>query len=284
MSFLISIFILVIVYKRIHPLISNVPVLLTCNTYLTLLFGALMMVIIYSYSIYGDIYASDSCNNYLCQLHGYFIHVFICAFYYSCVLQAILRLFRIVFYKQKRLQSHHLFFIGIIIQWLISFLYILIHFLTKDFEYSSFAHSCWISFKNIRALFQALLIMYVGPISSVCLIYAYIIRYTRQTIHIQQQRQILNRRDILVLKRILIVVLVAMGIGIATVFTLMNYIITNYLISIAYHLQGLSISGGFIIGSISFGFITPQIHNIFKMRQRRVNPATMITITSRRPH
>ncbi|CAF2936776.1 unnamed protein product [Rotaria sp. Silwood2] len=275
-------FILVIVYIRIHPLFSNVSILLTCNTYFTLLLGAFLMLIIYSYNIYGSLNSSDFLNNYLCQLRGYFIHVFICSFYYSCVLQGIFRLFRVVFYKQKKLQSHYIFLIGIFIQWLISFLYILIHLLTNNFQYSSLAYSCWISFKNIRALFHALLIMYIGPILTVCLMYAYIIRYTRQTIHIQQQRQIHNKRDLLVLKRIAILVFVEMGIGIATLFTLINYIITNYLISIAYHLQGLSISGGFLMGSIGFAFITPQIYDILRNKKRKINPIIIIKVIPRK--
>ncbi|CAF3514592.1 unnamed protein product [Rotaria sp. Silwood1] len=284
MSFLISIFILVIVYIRIHPLLSNVSILLTCNTYSTLLLGALLMLIIYSYNIYGSLNSFNSLNNYLCQLRGYFIHVCICSFYYSCVLQAIFRLFRVVFYKQKNLQSSYLFFIGIFIQWLISFLYILTHLLTNNFEYFSFTYSCWISFKNIRALFHALLIMYIGPILSICLMYAYIIRYIRQTNHIRQQRKLRNKQDLFVLKRIVILVLVAMGIGIATVFTLINYMITDYLIPIAYHLQGLSITGGFLMGSIGFIFITPQIYEILRMKKRKINPTVMIKVIHRKSY
>ncbi|CAF1279054.1 unnamed protein product [Rotaria sordida] len=228
-----------------------------------------------NYSIYDSL---DSCNNYLCQLRGYFIHVFICSFYYSYVLQAIFRLFRIVFYKKKNLQSYYIFLIGIFFQWLISFLYILIHLLKNNFEYSLFAHSCWISFKNIYELLHALLIMYICPILIVCLIYIYIIRYTHQTIHIQQQRQIRNKRDLIILKRMVIIILIAMGIGIVTLFTWINYIITNYLIPIAYHLQGLSISSGFLMGSIGFAFITPQIYDILRIKQRQINPIIMIEV------
>ncbi|CAF0926156.1 unnamed protein product [Rotaria sordida] len=98
--------------------------------------------------------------------------------------------------------------------------------------------------------------------------YAYIIRHTRRTIHVQQQRQTRNKRDLQVLKNIVILVLAAMGVGLATVFTLMYYIITNYLIPIAYHLQGLSISGGFLLGSIGFALITPQIYETIKIPRR----------------
>ncbi|CAF1322677.1 unnamed protein product [Rotaria sordida] len=120
--------------------------------------------------------------------------------------------------------------------------------------------------------------MYICPILIVCLIYIYIIRYTHQTIHIQQQRQIRNKRDLIILKRMVIIILIAMGIGIVTLFTWINYIITNYLIPIAYHLQGLSISSGFLMGSIGFAFITPQIYDILRIKQRQINPIIMIEV------
>ncbi|CAF1994493.1 unnamed protein product [Rotaria magnacalcarata] len=222
--------------------------------------------------------SSDFYNDSLCPLRGYFLHVFICAFFYSCLLQAIFRLFRVAFYKLNSRKSHYLFLIGIFLTWFIAFLYILLHLLKHDFEYTSLAYGCWISFANVYGLFQALLVMYVGPNSTVCLIYAYIVRYSRRKTHIQPHQQKLNSRDLIILKRIVIIVLVAMGIGIATLITFLVYIITNYLVPTAYHLQGLSISGGFFMGSVGFAFITPQIKDIFLMKKQRIAPVIVVDV------
>ena len=278
MSFLLCIFTLVIVFIHNDSLLLNIPILLICNTYLTILFGSVMMLIIYGYSINSDLHPTVLNNDYSCQLRGYFLHVFICAFYYSCVLQAIFRLLRIVFNKQMKLQSHYSFFIGIFIQWFISFLYILVHLLNNYYEYSSIAHGCWISFKNVSGLSQALIVMYFIPILTICIIYAYIIRYTRKTVHIQQQRRTRNKRDLLILKRIVIIVLVAMGIGIATLITLIIYVSMDYLVPQAYHLQGLCISGGFLTGSIGFIFISPQIREILKKKRQQIRPLMILKV------
>ncbi|CAF5081777.1 unnamed protein product [Rotaria magnacalcarata] len=277
-SFLISIFILIAIFIYIRPLLSNMAILLTCNSYISLVLGTLMMIIIYSYSIYYSLKSSDFYNDFLCPLRGYFLHVFICAFFYSCLLQAIFRLFRVAFYKLNSRKSHYLFLIGIFLTWFIAFLYILLHLLKHDFEYTSLAYGCWISFANVYGLFQALLVMYVGPNSTVCLIYAYIVRYSRRKTHIQPHQQKLNSRDLIILKRIVIIVLVAMGIGIATLITFLVYIITNYLVPTAYHLQGLSISGGFFMGSVGFAFITPQIKDIFLMKKQRIAPVIAVDV------
>ena len=290
-SWIICTFILIKIFLRIHSILDNVPILLTSNTYFTILLGTSMMIIIYSLSIHNDLNSSLSYDDYTCQLRGYFIHVFICAFYYSCLFQATFRLFRIIFYTKPQLQTHYYFFIGMFIQWIVSFLYILIHLFYGHFQYSSIAHGCWISFKNVRTLFQALIVMYCGPILSLCFMYAYIIHYTRRTIHShqqaqqQQRRQTRNKRDLLILKRIVILVLVEMGIGIATVFTLIIYLITDYLIPIAYHLQGLSISAGFFMGSFGFAFITPQVRQILlRPKRRAVRPIMIINVIARLTH
>ncbi|CAF3470767.1 unnamed protein product [Rotaria socialis] len=255
-------------------------ILLTCNSYIILVLGTSMMMIIYSYSTYCSLKLSDFCNDYLCPLRGYFLHVFICAFFYSCLLQATFRLFRVVFYKLNSRKSHYSFLIGIFLQWSIAFLYILIHLLKHEFQYTSLAYGCWISFTNVAGLFQALIVMYVGPNLTVCLIYAYIIRYLRRNNHIQPHQQKRNGRDLIILKRIVILVLVAMGIGIATLITFIVYIITNYLVPIAYHLQGLSVSGGFFMGSVGLAFITPQIKGIFLMKAQRITPIMAVGVTT----
>jgi uncharacterized membrane protein len=62
----------------------------------------------------------------------------------------------------------------------------------------------------------------------------------------------------------IMLVLIAMGIGIPTGIILIIYMITHYLTSLAYHIQALSLTTGLILESITLGFITPQVREIFK--------------------
>ena len=242
-----------------------------------------MTLLIMCYGLYADLYSSISVNDYYCELRSYINYVFICAFYYSCALQAVFRLFRVVFPKQKILQSSHVFITATIIQWIIPILYILAYLLNQDFEYHPEINSCWLSFKNIRALSIAMAFVYGTPLILVSLIYVWIIRYIRQTSQTEVVRQIANKRDLVIVKRIIILVLINMGIGIPTAFLLIIYMITNSLTSLAYHIQALSLTTGLFIESIALGFISPQIRNVFKINRRQVNPMTIIENRPQRP-
>ncbi len=92
-SFLISLITLILIFIRIRQLTSNVPILLTCNTYITLIGSSFMTLLVMAYGMYGNLHPSMSLDDYYCQIRSYINDVFICAFYYSCALQAIFRLF-----------------------------------------------------------------------------------------------------------------------------------------------------------------------------------------------
>jgi hypothetical protein len=235
-----------------------------------------MTLLITCYGIYDHLHPSISFDDYYCQVRSYVNYVFICGFYYSCALQATFRLFRVVFSKHKILQSCRVFSIVAIVQWIIPIFYILAYFLSKDFEYQPDISSCWLSFKNIRALSIAMAFVYGSPLIMMSLIYVCIIRYIRQTVHTEQIRHNANKRDLIVVKRIILLVLIAMGIGIPTACILIIYMITNYLTSLAYHIQGLSLTTGLVVQSIVLAFISPQIREVFKINRHQVHPGTAI--------
>jgi hypothetical protein len=217
-----------------------------------------------AYGVYGNLHPSISFDDYYCQLRSYINYVFICAFYYSCALQAIFRLFRVVFPKHKILQSRLVFTIAIAIQWVIPVFYILAYLLLGNFEYHPDISSCWLSFKNIRALSIAMAFVYGTPLIIMGIIYVCIIRYVRQAVYTQKIRQNANKRDLLIVKSMLVLILIAMGIGIPTGVLLIIYMITNYLPSLAYHIQALSLTTGLLMKSIALRFITPQVRKMLK--------------------
>ncbi|CAF4232898.1 unnamed protein product, partial [Adineta steineri] len=81
-----------------------------------------------------------------------------------------------------------------------------------------------------------------------------------------------NKRDLIILKRIVILVFIVVGIGLPTAGIVLTYMITKYVVPFAYHIQGLSISLGVLVESISLIFITPQIQDIFRWNHARVYP------------
>ncbi|CAF1055312.1 unnamed protein product [Adineta steineri] len=281
-SSLISFAVLLLIFIRVRPLASDRAIVLTCNTYITLFGSSFMTLLIIIYGIYGELHPSISMDDYNCQLRSYINYVFICSFYYSCALQATFRLFRVVFPKQRVLQSNYAFIIAIIIQWIIPILYILAYLLGHDFEYHPEINSCWLSFKNIRALSIAMAFVYGSPLIIMGLVYFLIIRHIRRTALTQRIRRNANKRDLLIVKRIILLVLIAMGIGIPTALLLIIYMISHELTSLAYHIQALSLTTGLVVDSIALAVITPQVRNIFRIH-RQVNPATtIVTVQTRR--
>jgi hypothetical protein len=114
--------------------------------------------------------------------------------------------------------------------------------------------------------------IYNNPLTIIFTIYIQIIRYTRRSTHIREIRQHANKRDLIILKRIVILVFIIVGIGLPTVAVVLIYIITKYFIPFAYYIQGLSISFGVLVASVSLIFVTPQIQEIFKQNQAQVHP------------
>jgi hypothetical protein len=282
LSFIICITMIILISLRIRPLKSNVAILLTCNTYFNSLLVSSIMLLMYSYNLSGNLDPSILYGGRWCQIRTYFAHVCFCALYYSFVLQATFRLFRIVFYKHKILQSFGVFILAIILQWILSFLVILPNILLNDFQYLPLEYNCWIAFQNIRGLVMVMLNIYNNPLSIIFTIYTQIIRYTRRTAQTQQRRINSNRRDIAILKRIVILVSIIVGIGLPTVVIVLIYLISNYVTPFAYHIQGLSISFGVLVASISLVFITPQMQKIFKKSQAQVRPHEPMMITLNR--
>ncbi|CAF1247931.1 unnamed protein product [Rotaria magnacalcarata] len=280
LSCTISVIVLILSFIFLRPTRLSLPILLTCNTYVTIVILSCTLVNIEAHSIYGYFYPAISFENRLCEILGYFTHVAFCAFYYSFVLQAIFRLFRIIFYENKVLQSFTIFIVGIIIQWLLSFALILSDFLLHDFQYVPDQYNCLIGLKNTRGLASVAFIIYGCSLLFVCLMYGFSFGYIRRLNPNQRRRQKSNKRDELMLKRVTILLLIQLAMSIPTVIIFVIYIITNNLLKWVYLVQFMHISVILLFTSVILVFLTPKMRNIFR-KNRRVLP--MITIMTTRP-
>lgn len=268
LSFLIKI------YIHLRPLRSNVSVLLVCNTYLNICLVSTIMTMMHVYAITSALNPSNPIGGRWCELRTYISYVCFSALFHSFVLQALFRLFRIVFYRRKNLQSFSVSMFGILIQWLLASLLILPHLLLNDFEVLPNEYNCSISFENIRGQLMATLNTFSNPLSVVLAIYAYIIRYTRRAVAMQQQQQNSNKRDLAVLKRIIIVFLMVAGIGMPTSALILVAVITHRPVPFSMDIQGLCISLGLFIATISMIFTVPQIQQIFRRNRNQLQPQT----------
>ena len=264
LSSVISVIVLLLVFIRIGPLASNVSLLLTCNTYVAIILFCFTLMDIGIHSLYGHWNPSTSFAGRWCEIRAYFPHVCFCAYYYSFVCQAIFRLFRIVFYKKRHLQSLGVFVVSIVIQWLLSFIFIAPHLIFDDFQYQALDYNCWISFRNIRGMFVATLIIYGGPLALILSIYIYIVRYVRRKMYVHRKQKRSIQRDVLILRRIVVLLFFLIMIGVPTLVVLAIYLLTNYLTPLAYDIQAVNISIGLLTTTMTLIFVTPKIRHLFR--------------------
>lgn len=259
---------LFLILFHIRPLKSNIPLILTCNTYMTSLTSSIIMLRIMIETVMGVLNYPIFYEGWICQLNGYLIYVAIGNVFYSYVLQAIFRLFRVVFYRQKFLYTTRVFTILILLQWFITILVNLPFLLLHDIEFISSEYRCQLSLTNIRACLMLLFIDYLIPGNVMLTIYLYIIRYIRQRNH-----RIMHRHDIVVLKKTLIMFTMVQLLSIPLVVLWLMYVIDGYLTPLSYQLQAITVAFSQSLTPIMVAYSTTQIRELFKCQQRhRVRP------------
>jgi hypothetical protein len=252
----------------------HVSLVLTCNTSLAII-GSSITLCLSALSSIGDDRDIVSFQKIIycgCHIRGYLSMVFITSIYLSYVLQAVYRLFRIVYHKYKYLRATSTFSYYILTQWLLAFVLILpMVFLDKNYSsfivYSSEQFNCLVPFTNIRGIIFLMATMFFFPFCYLILIYSWII------IHIKhKQRQPIstfklrrqNKRDTIIIKRICVVMILLLTLGVPSAVFFIQFVITGHLHWAAYRISSMTTSLTFVFISLSSLYVTPQIYK--KMR------------------
>jgi len=257
----------------------NIPLILICNTYLTEITSSIMVIDSCCRTIYGVLNPSISFDGVFCQVRTYFLYVFVSNIIYSFVVQAFFQLFRIIFYQKRAFPTLQVFIIAIIIQWIFVCLTDLVFFPSNDFVYVSSEYRCLVAFDNVRGSLTVFLLTYIIPTNLLFIIYYFIIRHVRKINRAMQNREFARKRDIIVLKRIMILFIVFqlffMPLGVLWII----YIITGNFVSSIYQLQTLTVAVTQFFMTILITFETPQIREKLKRRrQRHVHPMARVRI------
>jgi hypothetical protein len=213
--------------------------------------------------------------NYGCHLRGYLHFVFINSIYLSYCLQAGFRLFRIAFHEYKCLRTIYSFSVYIIIQWIASFLLISPILVAHD-GYSSLIiylpeeYYCQVPMTSTRGIVFSILSVYFVPLCCIGMIYLWIVMYIRRTSRqlmqmvASLQRQ--HKRDTIIIKRICVVMVVLLLLGIPSSLFVTSFIITGQLNWAAYRVGWMTISISFALISLSSIYVTPQIYKPIRTR------------------
>ncbi len=271
---------LIISHRQQYPI--NTSMLLLCNTYITILFTCLNVAIMHVYSLCGEFYENTNFDSWWCHVHAYILHVGVCSIYYSYLLQAFFRFFRVVLYQYRRLQSFQCMLGFILIEWLISFLWMMLILFLNDFEYISQNYYCQISFSDFRGLLTAVSVIYFGPTFTSVIIYIYIMYHLKHmtTSRIQQNRTRSNQRDLIVLRRIIILIVSVLFLSLPILIIWLLYLFTDYLNPLSYHLEWLLFAISSSILSLASAILSPNLSRLITIQWRRPRQIQPIVINN----
>lgn len=251
---------------------TNVSLLLTGNTCLAIICSSCTLTLMTLSTIGGDldIFALKQIVFWNCHIRAYLHFVFINSIYLSYVLQAGFRLCRIAFHELKCIRTTSSFSLYTIAQWIISFLLISpILFAREDYSslivYLPQEFYCQVPMTSIRGIVFSIMSVYFLPLCLICAIYFWIIIYLRHRskpfvamIKLVQRK---NRRDTIIIKRICMVMIVLLSLGIPSCLFVIAFIITGHLHWACYRVGWMTISMSFALISLSSIYVTPQIYS-----------------------
>ena len=283
LSLLICVTMILLIPLRIRQWKSNSPLLLILNTYLCYSVTNVAMLAMCYYTLRGAIDPSLVFDGPWCRCRAFFTYVTYCAAYYSFALQAIFRLFNVIFYQKKCLQTFRACIIGVVVMWVFAFLSILPNLIFDDFQYLPTEYNCWIGFQNIRGLLMCLIVIYNVPLSVIFTIYTRILLHTHKKSLISNSRKSANQRNVIVLRRIIILMFIVVGVGLPAFVVIIINFITKRILRYSNHIQGFSIAIGIFITSIGLTLITPQLKEVFPRRNALVHPQNQIVRAQKTP-
>jgi len=269
----------IIYHRQQFPI--NAPTLLICNSFCSIILPCIILLNMYAYKLYGSLHSNISFDNWWCYGRAYLLHVGLCLLYHSFLLQAFFRFLRVVLFRYKQLQTFRFIYRLAISQWLIDFLLIIPILILREFQYISQNYYCQILFTNIRGLVFATFIVFNVSMTGIGSIYFYIIYYTKKTNGQLplQNRQRANQRDLVVLRRIIILVGILLTLGLPSILLWLSYLITGYLYPFIYDCQWLSYALSLSVLPTTMIYSTPQLReflaNRFR-RNRRIQPTVII--------
>jgi hypothetical protein len=237
--------------------------LLIINMYVSLFIGCAIILDMYCYTLYGHLYVNISFDGQWCYIKAYLFYVSGCGFFYSYLLQAIYRLCRITFHTKPALQSFEFYVYGIFFQWLFSFLQVIPVLLLGTFEYLPNDYHCQIAIYNIRGLLIGLSLVHFIPVSLTTACYIYTMMYIRKSRAIVKsaRQKAKDRRDFLVLTRVLVLLGVIIVSGLPTLGISLFYQFSGYLPYWSSQFQWLSATFPICIVSVLLIFVSPNLKN-----------------------
>ncbi|CAF0952450.1 unnamed protein product [Adineta steineri] len=270
-SCIISLIILYHLYYNHVKREDKITVVLCSHIYLTLLINGIIFMSMNIRSILGDLY-NQSFDSSWCILSGYLSLVLVGMLSWNFLNQAFYRLIRIVYFQNRRFQSLKLYIVLPVIELIITtsiFLCVLLP--LNGVTYSPNDYFCCATFTNIPGMLSLSFVAYICPLCCILFIYIHITRFIHHqgnipTLIIKQRQS----RDLLIMRRILVIVSLLLLLGMPALILVTMFIITGEENPILIRISYFSASVSQIGLSVALVFSIPQLKNII-LNLRRTN-------------
>ncbi|CAF1256801.1 unnamed protein product [Didymodactylos carnosus] len=247
---IISCLFLSMVAYNYRQLKQKIPILLSCNTCVAVLFTSIALSSICASNL------NRSPNSRWCLIAGYLNHTFNSSIYYAYTLQAFYRLCRIIFNSTAVFKKKKTYSILICIQWSFSLLTMSTALICNWIVFLSSEFYCQVIYSNLVGALYLGLLLYQIPMASMGSMYVWIARFIRQSARTARQQQ---KRDLIIIKRMFTVVGVLTLMGVPPIVFFMIWLITGHVFSISYAIQWMTFSITLILINIVLIGLTPQL-------------------------
>ncbi|CAF0930992.1 unnamed protein product [Adineta steineri] len=232
----IFVFIFCIFIQIIHEDKSNDPsTLLILNTCFSAFLTSLIVIIMISSNLF---YEFLLININICYICGLLYDTFECSIYYSFCLRAFYRLVRVFYFNRRIFSSYNLYKYLVLTQWLLTISLILPAYFFKWYIHLPTEKYCLIPYTNITGSIYLLIFLYSIPLVTITIIYILITHHIRSPTIIRIQERRRNLRDLTVIKRIIICVLMLVTLRFPTIMFIIVGLINGDLFFLTYPIVG----------------------------------------------
>ncbi|CAF2379127.1 unnamed protein product [Rotaria sp. Silwood2] len=235
-------------------------------------------------TLMGDFHLFDKRkegNSLLCRIQGFLYYVFGASVFYTLALQAFFRFTRVVYSRKIIFQRCGTQLILVGLGWFFSFLPTVLSVLSsRSIVFLASEHYCSLD-ADAKPLATLIIFScnYTLPISFLCILYTRVIIFIRQSTErmaLAARQQM--KRDVIVLRRIILVVTILVVLGApGPIFIIMRFI-NGQLHPLAYRITWLTGLTGILFLSVALCIITPQMKILLMtMTVRRIRVAALTT-------
>lgn len=284
LTLLISLILLcLIIYQFIHinsfqrnKMLKEIPIYLSLNTLCLLILRSILQFIdIDLNTLKRNYFSKNEFNDsFICHLRGYLLLSIHITLYWSYTLQALFRFIRVVFPRYMWLYQTNIYlYIFIPLEFLLGFTSTLPLFIGFDTIYLIPNEPyCTASYDKLASLIYMPIVAFVLPLTTISICYMCIVWKTRQVIAIRsfQQR---NRRDFILIRRIIIIITILSMVSIPILIDLFIYLPKGFIDPYMNSIGWVSSSVNAVILAISLPYINPKMYELLK-KFNRINIQT----------